>query len=121
MGYRSEVAIAIKKEVKAWALIANTPLPKLLSEAHTFSGPTAEYYYFDRTKWYIDSPEVNEVMNFLQTLDGEFPEITESDQRDCSTYGFIRVGEELEDVETHGNPWDFNMWAYTGIAEIEAI
>jgi len=124
MGYRSEVVIAVRKEVKAWALIANKPWPKAFNDADEFTGATAIYYRFDWVKWSDEFNDVAEVNHFLAALDEECPEIQDPDvarNYQVSTFGFLRVGEELGDVETYGDPSEFNLWAHTVIAEIDPI
>ena len=124
MGYRSEVAIGIRKEVKAWALIAGKPWPKILSEATHVDGDVASYYTFDWVKWYLDDLDVHEVHAFFDALDEHFPEIEEkSGGRNLvsGTYGFLRVGEEIGDIETLGNPYDFNIYPQQTISEIAPV
>ena len=89
MGYRSGVVIAV----------ANTVVQDVFVNAEP--GDVKHYneytvFIWDDVKWYDDYEEVNNITTFLAELSGE-------------SYGFIRLGEDFEDVEYKGNTWDFDL------------
>jgi hypothetical protein len=106
MGYRSDVIIAIKKEVKAKSVLLNTKLPEMLTEEadeYTVEAIGIIYYEMEGIKWYQAYPEIIEVEDFLNTLSLE-------------DYQFIRTGEEPGDVENHGN-LEAELYAETFISK----
>lgn len=55
------------------------------------------YYEYDWIKWYIDgTDEIVTVMAYLDTLGN-------------TNYGYLRVGEESDDIDRYGCPYDFDM------------
>ena len=101
MGYRSDVCIGIKKEVKAWALINNN-WPSLLDEADSIDEENdATFYNYQGWKWYQTHDEVQEVEQFLAAIDEQF--------KYEPAYGFVRLGEEYEDIEVIGQPWELGI------------
>jgi len=93
MGYRSIVGIAIKKD-------KTTPeFLKLLDDAdEKFEKGNILYFKYVCIKWYADSyEEIANIEAFLKDLE-------ESD------YGFIRIGEDPEDIEEEGEPDELGMY-----------
>lgn len=104
MGYRSEVVLAIKKEVLTKALIASQTIPtsfsdKTLWDAIEERGDSI-YYVVNQVKWYQGYAEIDAVTAFIRWI-----EDTLSDE----DFGFIRLGEETDDNELLGNPWEFGF------------
>lgn len=101
MGYRSDVYIGISKEVKAWALI-NENWPSILNDAdETSEEYNATFYDYRGWKWYESYPEIAKLSDFFAAIDEQF-------QTDTS-YAFVRLGEEYEDIEVSGQPWEFGI------------
>ena len=105
MGYRSEVGFACTEEVnnifKAIAK-ANAEFKEFLGYAESSD---CRYLWSD-IKYYDSYPDVacmNNIMEFLDNagLDEE--------------YGMLRIGEELEDIETKGMPYEFDMYVNRSI------
>ena len=91
MGYRSEIAIAIDND------LITSEFEQLLHDADLKQKHESyTLYMYDCVKWYESYTEVSEVMSFLNNLDDE-------------NFGFIRIGEELGDIELLGTPYDFNL------------
>jgi hypothetical protein len=112
MGYRSQVIIVLSKEAMAYATVKNN-LPAAFAEADKHATHEEGYYWrFDSWKWYDGYPIIDEVTRFLHELD-EYND-SKQDKVDLNTYvpmyGFIRIGEELEDIETKGDPGHFDVW-----------
>lgn len=106
MGYRSDVGIALNqsailtlhqklnaldKESEAFSVVSSffTYADKHLEDCD--SG--AETYLWEGVKWYDEFPDVEFIENLLMELDwGDFL--------------FIRIGEELDDIDIRGSFWD---------------
>ena len=99
MGYRSEVVIVT--EVK------NKLLIKTIEEGEgqydsreqmfikTWDGEITEIikYEFEDVKWYPNYRYVADIMGFMGIIEDE------------DSYGFIRIGEDIEDVQIEGYPY----------------
>jgi len=107
MGYRSDVALAIKaKDDVALHLSASPSLHELfaLSTKHIKQllrgGSTPldfhVYEWFD-IKWYESDPSIAELSRLLEDLDDE-------------AWGYIRLGEDPDDNEVQGDPGYFDMY-----------
>lgn len=98
MGYRSEVCIKFSEQaadVLTTACKMNKHLKELVESAD--QGSIEDHFlYFEYSKWYDSYPEVEAIESIL----------TELDEYD---YGFIRIGEEYEDVEERGEPWEYDL------------
>jgi len=100
MGYRSQVAIAFKKEI--YHQYENT-LKKHIKDCDQISqteGATAYIFTWDDVKWYPSYEDVRTIMNVLAECEEE-------------DYGFVRVGEEAGDVEELGSPAEYEIEIHT--------
>lgn len=88
MGYRSEVMIQVKDELKDEFIALCKD-----AELETIDGVLHE----DSTKWYSSDPKILAIELWLLSLDDE-------------DYGFIRIGEDIDDFEYLGNPSEFGMY-----------
>ena len=105
MGYRSDIGLALKQSAaqrmqqKLNALDKNSDTFSVVSNLFAFADKRedadsgAEVYLWDGLKWYEDFPDVE----FIESL------LTELDRGD---FLFIRIGEELNDIDTRGSFWD---------------
>lgn len=106
MGYRSDVGLAL---TQAAVQTLNEKLNALDKMSEAFSVITdffayadkhfednnsgSEVYLWEYVKWYEEFPDVGFIEHLLAELD-------------WSDYLFIRIGEELEDIDTRGSFWD---------------
>lgn len=61
------------------------------------------FYQYDWIRWYVDEySQVINVMDYLNSLPND-------------GYAYIRVGEDSEDIDRYGNPFDFGMTVDTRI------
>ena len=108
MGYRSDVGFACDPAVAEviGAVLELNPKDKnddlhtLVEHGHTSQTPTLARLFFEHVKWYENYEDVgmfNKLMSFLETHDM------------CDLYGFIRIGEDYDDIETQGTPYEFDM------------
>jgi len=103
MGYRSDVVIVTK--------IENKELVNLLQEdeedtdeqyfftMENYNGEKMECFLtrYEYVKWYDSIPSVSETMSVINNIE------------DGDSFGFMRIGEDYDDVEILGMPYDFNI------------
>lgn len=85
MGYRSNLAIWLPKEARAFL---TDELKTSLSE--DWDSQEGDVWTADGWKWYPDYPEVKMWEDFLRQLSSNEIE-----------YDFIRIGEDNDDIEVH--------------------
>ena len=103
MGYRSQVVIGFKKTLfwkHVGENIANFKDCDLIEE-----DSEDVVFIWDSAKWYDGYSDVTSVMQVFHKV------IEEEDQ----SAGFLRVGEEDEDIETLGVPYEFDIYAVTSV------
>lgn len=107
MGYLSDVVLGIPKTTKTKALLFDKPLPcpENFDEVVTSNNGAIEYYKAYSLKWYPTYAEVRECEEFMNFCDDK-----------GLPYGFIRIGEDMDDVETQGNPYSLDMYVVRSIA-----
>jgi hypothetical protein len=104
MGYYSAAALAIHEsvmtsEMKDTIIKAEPDLVYVRDNAVIFK--------WEHVKWYnLTDPVVMEVVKLFNTLDDE-------------KFGFIRIGEDREDIEEIGCPDDFGFEVYYEISIYE--
>jgi hypothetical protein len=73
-------------------------LPNILEEADkTDDQHDHIVWFFYGYKWYTQYSDVKAIMVWLSNLDD-------------NVYGFIRIGEEMDDIEFLGDPNDFDLY-----------
>ena len=107
MGYRSEIVITLSKEAKKILeeKLDNLPdeeaenIESMLSssDTHFIHESGAELYHWTWIKWYNSYPEVAFIEDFLNSLD---------DEGHNEDYCFLRIGEDLGDIEQQGFFYD---------------
>ena len=78
----------------------NDDLHTLVDHGRSGADGKLDRLYFEHVKWYENYEDVgmfNKLISFLETHDM------------CDLYGFIRIGEEYDDIETRGTPYEFDM------------
>jgi len=106
MGYRSDIGLALTQKA---VQILHQKLNALDKNSEAFSVVTdfliyadkhyedtdsgAEVYLWEYVKWYEEFPDVSFIENLLAELDWE-------------DFLFIRIGDELDDIETRGSFWN---------------
>jgi len=107
MGYRSEVNIVTRKDNKELYDILkaeyeqNKDLWDIFEEGtiEMYNGDKVEVLYVqcDCVKWYDGYKTVDDIMSAIGCIEDE------------ESYGFVRIGEEWNDVETFGYPYDYGL------------
>ena len=129
MGYRSEVVLVVGKEVMPQFMVTMAKSPD--DRALCFGEATRHEDYAERgnmlfawdgIKWYDSFEGVAAIGDFLDWCDSEdVPVSDEQKAQDKSPtpvthvsgdecYRFVRIGEELEDIEDRGNAfWEIGV------------
>ena len=120
MGYRSEVVLVVGKEVMPQFMVTMAKSPE--ARALCFAEATRHEDYeekgnmlfaWDCIKWYDSYEEIRAIEDFLDWCDSEdVPSQDAKGERvsgdEC--YRFVRVGEEVEDIEERGSGfWDVGV------------
>ena len=99
MGYRSDVAIAIDKEVYEQERFIDLELDHpFRNAARLIDG--VYYWVFEGVKWNSSHPEISGIEGIFATLDSA----GKSDQ-----YAFVRAGEDVVDSDQEGPPSNFGF------------
>mgnify|MGYP000715803516 FL=1 len=102
MGYRSDVVIAVHKQVLAMDLI-NPVIPEILKQQEFTDIEGTRYWHIDQWKWYSDYPEIRSIENMFSTLEKL------AEENNLSLFGAIRLGEEFGDHEEWGDPYEYGI------------
>ena len=121
MGYRSKVAIAIHKDVIG-EFLTFLKTTKVMHEIFgqygftldkNFQGKGHWLFTESQIKWYTmmedDYPEVDAFEKFFSLMD--------EDEKTEDKYRFIRIGEELDDIERRGDWYDSDLNVQRKIAD----
>ena len=113
MGYRSEVAFAcdpivkdIVKTVAEW----DKEFKELLDYSDDMSSDDFGRWLFSDVKWYESFPDVQIVENIMTMLDN-----VDIDGFAYDSYGFVRLGEEMDDNEMRGDTSAFDLYVNRSI------
>tara|TARA_Y100001973_G_C5195552_1_gene334006 strand:- start:2283 stop:2603 length:321 start_codon:yes stop_codon:yes gene_type:complete len=99
MGYRSQVALALCSEADE-LLKANAKwIPELAELIKDNESDAPERYFWSSIKWYDSFKEIDVMNRFLEFL-----------EHHDYQFGFIRLGEEEEDIQRMGYPSEYDMW-----------
>ena len=99
MGYRSQVALALCTEADQLLKANAEMIPELAALIKDSESDADERYFWSSIKWYESFEEIDAMNRFLEFLD-------------CHDYqfGFIRLGEQEDDIERMGYPSEYDMW-----------
>ena len=108
MGYRSDVGFAcdpIIKQVIETVGEWDSEFKELLQCGDDLSNDNYGRWRFDYAKWYDSYPDVQIMENIMTMCDNvQHPGLC------YDSYGFIRIGEELDDLEMKGDPSAFDLY-----------
>ena len=129
MGYRSEVVLVVGKEVMPQFMVTMAKSAEARALCFDEASRHDDYeekgymlFAWDCIKWYDSYEGVAAIQDFLDWCDSEHVPVSEEqkaqdkshtpvthvDGDEC--YRFVRVGEELEDIETRGSGfWDVGV------------
>ena len=126
MGYRSEVVLAVHKQVmgKFLQLIGQHEEMKAMCFSHSdevrenYNGEGNFLFRWSGIKWYDSFPEVAAINEFMQWChdneieDKNFPE---EQATGSEFFKFLRVGEDQDDIVQDGYCEDFQIYTHTSI------
>jgi hypothetical protein len=109
MGYRSEVVLAVNKEIMPEFLAhlaTNDEAKRLVFSDHChldqdYEGDGHLLVSWTDIKWYDGYPDVNVIEKFTCEMD--------EDMENCEMFRFVRVGEVYEDIEQRGYGFDIHV------------
>lgn len=120
MGYRSQVVLAISKELIPFLMLAtskNKEAEALVFRcADTFDrnygGDKSWLLHWDSIKWYESYPDVDAIEKFISEAECDEYNITDDGGNKVSSSDlvrFVRVGEDNDDIVVRGNGfWDIH-------------
>ena len=81
---------------------SNPDIHSLVDMAETvIGGDRTDRLYFEHLKWYEGYHDVDMFNRLMEHLDANGLD---------DFYGFIRIGEETDDIEQRGAPYEFDMY-----------
>ena len=115
MGYRSDVGFAcdpIIKQVVETVAEWDSEFRELLDCGEDLAeGDGHGRWRFESVKWYDSFPDVQIVENIMSMCNNyDAPGLA------YDSYGFIRIGEELDDVEMKGDTCAFDLYVNRSLA-----
>ena len=124
MGYRSQVVLAIGKEIQPHFMVALGACPAatalVFNDADRFDrdyyqdGSDCWLIHWDGLKWYDSYDEIKTLQNFVEAASDDCLELGEDDGDSGEYIKFVRVGEESDDIEHRGYGFD-DVFASTSI------
>ena len=110
MGYRSDVGFGcdpilkdILKTVTEW----DKETKEFLEYGDDLSSDDHGRWSWNYVKWYETYPEIQVLENLMC--------FAENSSLDYDSYGFIRIGEEIDDIEMKGCPSTFDIYVSRSI------
>jgi len=102
MGYRSDIAICVpeKEYLKASKEVKEELEMSDIKKSVKLDFDKGLVFIYESIKWYDDYDHVKLILGFLKPL-----------VRDFKQAGFIRIGEEINDIERYGDILDYNVFA----------
>ena len=114
MGYRSEVAIAIHKDLHGdFLTFLNTEelMAQIFGDMSDFrldkdyQGEGHWLFTANSIKWYATFDDYADIQMFEKFMDA-----MEEEEEKREKYRFLRIGEELEDIEYRGDWWESELF-----------
>ena len=134
MGYRSQVLIAVEKDVFDHQMSRGTVPECLVNAEHETleelpSGIAgAVFWQLNEWKWYDSYPDVRAILTWFDLLDQEEelavlirPKIVSKHNKtqiyhdDQPPYGMVRIGEDKDDIEELGDPSYYDIEVHVEI------
>ena len=117
MGYRSEVVLVVGKEVMPQFMVTMAKSTEARSMCWGDAERVMDYdeegsvlFRWDHIKWYDSYEEIRAIEDFMDWCDGEDIDVDGDTHAAMDFFRFVRVGEEIEDVEQRGMGfWDVGV------------
>ena len=118
MGYRSEVVLVVGKEVMPQFMVTMAKCRG--ARAMCWDGTTERvkdyaeegsiFFRWDHVKWYDSYEEVQAIEDFMDWCECEDIDVDGDSHAAIDFFRFVRVGEDVEDVEQRGMGfWDVGV------------
>ena len=114
MGYRSDVVIAIDKVMYDAEILLGMGRDNGFHDAARLVAGTY-YWVFTSTKWNVCYPGVKYIESLMDALDAA------DETGYSSAYGFLRVGEDANDIEERGDPCSYEIYSEVHIDYPQSI
>ena len=122
MGYRSQVVLAVSKELMPHFLsvMAKVPEARELVFGHNveldqnYQDEGHLFVRWDSIKWY-DFDDITAIQNFVEQADSDAFELDESHGTSSENFRFVRVGDDSSDVACNGHGFE-HIYPYTSIS-----
>ena len=120
MGYRSQVVLAISKELIPFLMLAtskNKEAEALVFRSadmfdRDYGGDKSWLLHWDNIKWYESYPDVDAIEQFVTEAESDEYKITDDDGNKLHSSDlvrFVRVGEDNDDITVRGHGfWDIH-------------
>ena len=119
MGYRSQVVMAISKELVPFLLLATSKCKETEELVFKYGNLSRDYendkswlLVWDSIKWYEGYADIDAIENFITDAESGDWVITNDDGQDVHSeelFRFVRVGEEFGDIDVRGSGyWDIS-------------
>ena len=113
MGYRSQVVLAISKELIPFLMLAtskNKEAEELVFRSadkfdRDYGGDKSWFLHWDSIKWYESYSSVSAIEKFIFDAECDEYNITDDDGNEVSSsdlFRFVRVGEDDGDIQVRG-------------------
>jgi|TARA_B110001469_G_scaffold100591_1_gene97974 hypothetical protein len=112
MGYRSNVVIAIQKEAYDEEMLLGVGRDDAFHNAAHYLD-NAYYWVFNHTKWSEFYPQVTYIESIFDSLDKQYADAPSF--LSGHAYGFLRVGEDSNDIDERGDPGAYEIYPHTQI------
>ena len=125
MGYRSEVALAISKDLMPHflAVLAKEPQARpLIFKDHDhldqdYKGEGTLLVVWSEIKWYTDYPEVKAIQDFIESCELDDAEYMgfKNVEYPSEHVRFVRLGEDNDDIEEKGTLHNWDIATYRSL------
>ena len=118
MGYRSEVVLVVGKEVMPQFMVTMAKCREARAlcwdgaddREMNYAEEGSILFRWAEVKWYDSYEEIRAIEDFMDWCDGEEIEVEGDTHAAMDFFRFVRVGEEIEDVEQRGMGfWDVGV------------
>ena len=108
MGYRSDVGFAcipVIKQVVETMVEWDSEFKELMQCGEDLTATHDGRWRFESVKWYDSYPDVQIMENIMTMCDN-----VDAATLSYESYGFVRIGEELDDIEMKGDTYGFDLY-----------
>ena len=123
MGYRSQVVLAVSKELMPHFLsvMAKVPEARELVFGHNdeldqdYQDEGHFFVRWDSVKWYDTYDDVTAIQNFVDAAGSDDFELSDGEGDSSENFRFVRIGEDSSDVDCNGYGFE-HIYPYTSIS-----